>query len=216
MRWAYWRTHGRDASSSRTSTRAARTLDGRGRLQVGGCDVLELAAEFGTPAYVVDEDDLRSRAREFREAFAALHDDVELVFATKAFPCTAVLRLFAEEGFGCDVASGGELALALKAGVDARRGSTCTATPRATTEIQQALDAGIGDIVVDNFDDLDKLERLVPDGRDPSPCSCASRPTSPATPTRRSRPARPTRSSASASTRRAWRSTASRRTTGSR
>jgi diaminopimelate decarboxylase len=103
-------------------------LDGRGRLQIGGCDVLELAETYGTPAYLVAEDDLRQRAREFKDAFSALHDDVSLVFATKAFPCTAVLRLFAEEGYGCDVASGGELALALRAGMDPRR-STCTATP---------------------------------------------------------------------------------------
>src|SRR3712207_7481803 len=71
-------------------------LDEEGRLHVGGCDVLEVAAEHGTPAYVVAEDDLRHRARQFKDAFDALHDRVELVFATKAFPCTAVLRLFAD------------------------------------------------------------------------------------------------------------------------
>ena len=82
-----------------------------GRLSVGGCDAVELAREFGTPAYVVAEDDLRERAREFKAAFEQLHPGPsQLVFATKAFPCTAVLRLFAEEGLGCDVASGGELA----------------------------------------------------------------------------------------------------------
>jgi diaminopimelate decarboxylase len=140
------------------------SLDGRGRLQVGGCDVLELAAVFGTPAYLVDEDDLRARAREFKGAFAALHDDVELVFATKAFPATAVLRLFAEEGFGCDVASGGELALALKAGVPPER-IHLHGNAKSPEELRQALDAGIGDVVVDNFDDLDKLDRLVPEGR---------------------------------------------------
>jgi diaminopimelate decarboxylase len=141
-------------------------LDGEGRLHVGGCDVLDLAEEFGTPAYVVAEDDLRGRARALREAFGALHDDVQLVFATKAFPCTAVLRLFAEEGYGCDVASGGELALALKAGLDPAR-IHLHGNAKSEDELREALDAGIGDVVLDNFDDLDKLERLV--SGDPQP-----------------------------------------------
>jgi diaminopimelate decarboxylase len=139
-------------------------LDGRGRLQIAGCDVLEMAAVFGTPAYLVDEDDLRARAREFKAAFEGLHDDVQLVFATKAFPCTAVLRLFAEEGLGCDVASGGELALALKAGVPPEK-IHLHGNAKSEEEIRYALDARIGDIVVDNFDDLDKLDRLVPADR---------------------------------------------------
>ena len=139
-------------------------LDARGRLQVGGCDVLELAAVFGTPAYLVDEDDLRERAREFKSAFEALHDDVQLVFASKAFPCTAVLRLFAEEGLGCDVATGGELALALKAGVPPEK-IHMHGNAKSAAEIRQAIEADIGDIVIDNFDDLDKLDRLVPQDR---------------------------------------------------
>jgi diaminopimelate decarboxylase len=135
-------------------------LDERGRLHVGGCDAIELAREFGTPAYVVAEDDLRARARQFKEGFGALHDRVELVFATKAFPCTAVLRLFAEEGYGCDVASGGELALALRAGVDPAR-IHLHGNAKSDGEIAEALAAGIGDVVIDNFDDIEKLERLV-------------------------------------------------------
>ena len=78
-----------------------------GRLEVGGCDVVELAREFGTPAYIVSEDDMRARARGLQSAFAAESDDFELIFASKAFPCSAVCALFAEEGFGCDVASAG-------------------------------------------------------------------------------------------------------------
>src|SRR3712207_5793332 len=135
-------------------------LDGRGRLHVGGCDVLELAEEFGTPAYIVAEEDLRLRARWLKEAFAGLHDDVQLVFAAKAFPATAVLRLFAEEGYGCDVASGGELALALRAGVPPER-IHLHGNAKSTGELREAIDAGIGDVVIDNFDDLDKLERLL-------------------------------------------------------
>ena len=93
------------------------TLNAARHIEVGGCDLVELAREFGTPAYVVAEDDLRARAREFREAFAAVAADVHLSLATKAFPCTAVLRVLAEEGIGADVASGGELQIALRAGV---------------------------------------------------------------------------------------------------
>ena len=134
-------------------------LDERGRLHVGGCDVIEVAKEHGTPAYIVAEEDLRRRARAFKQAFGALHDRVELVFATKAFPCTAVLRLFADEGFGCDVASGGELALALRAGVDPAR-IHLHGNAKSDAEIVEALAAGIGDVVIDNFDDIEKLERL--------------------------------------------------------
>ena len=86
-------------------------------LELGGCDTIELAREFGTPAYVVAEDDLRARARAFVQAGAdAGREDFQVVFASKAFPCTAVLSLFAGEGLWCDVASGGELYLALNAG----------------------------------------------------------------------------------------------------
>src|SRR5918911_846572 len=81
----------------------------QGRLEVGGCDVVELAREFGTPAYVVAEDDLRARARSFADALSARHRDYDVLFASKAFPCTAVYRTLAEEGLSCDVASGGEL-----------------------------------------------------------------------------------------------------------
>src|SRR5262245_13532744 len=80
-------------------------VNARGRLEIGGCDVVELAAEFGTPAYVVAEDDLRARARSFIEAVAARHRDYDVLFASKAFPCTAVYRVLAEEGLACDVAS---------------------------------------------------------------------------------------------------------------
>jgi len=139
-------------------------LDERGRLVVGGCDVIELAHEFGTPAYLVAEDDLRGRARDLAAAFAATGADVELVFAAKAFPATAVLRLFAEEGLGCDVASGGELALALAAGVAPER-IHLHGNAKSEAEFAQALAAGIGHIVVDNADDADKLERLGGDAR---------------------------------------------------
>jgi diaminopimelate decarboxylase len=97
-------------------------LNERGHLEVGGCDTIELAREFGTPAYVVAEEDLRVRAREFvRAARDAGHPEMGVVFASKAFPCTAVLALFAQEGLWCDVASAGELHLALAAGFEGAR-----------------------------------------------------------------------------------------------
>src|SRR5213078_2068576 len=84
-------------------------LNERGRLEVGGCDVVELAERFGTPAYVYAEDDMRARARSYLEAFAARTDDFEVIYGSKALPIMAVYKLMAEEGLSVDVASGGEL-----------------------------------------------------------------------------------------------------------
>src|SRR3954449_12154654 len=136
------------------------TLDADGVLQLGGCDARELAREFGTPAYIVAEDDLRTRARRFLAAFAQRTDDFEVHFASKSFPATAVLRVFAEEGLACDVASGGELHLALKAGFNPQR-IHLHGNAKSEVELRYALDAGIGDIVVDNLDELGALERLI-------------------------------------------------------
>ncbi len=135
-------------------------LDGRGRLQLGGCDALELAREFGTPAYVVDEDDLRARARAFVAAFAAHTDAFAIHFASKAFACTAVARVMAEEGIGCDVASGGELTMALKAGF-APEDIELHGSAKTEDELRLALDAGVGTIVIDNLDELGLLARLL-------------------------------------------------------
>src|SRR5881628_3122078 len=96
-------------------------LDEAGELEIGGCRARELAREFGTPCYVVAEDDLRARARAFLAAFRARTERFDVLFATKAFPCTAVMRVLREEGLGCDVASAGELHLALRAGFDPAR-----------------------------------------------------------------------------------------------
>ncbi|HEY1776997.1 MAG TPA: diaminopimelate decarboxylase [Solirubrobacteraceae bacterium] len=135
-------------------------LDDHGRLQIGGCDVLELAERFGTPAYVVSEEDLRTRARAFLDGFrAAGHEDFEVVFASKAFPATAVMALFAKEGLGCDVASAGELHLALRAGFDPAK-LVFHGNARDDAEFVAALDARVGYIVVDSGDDIDRLERL--------------------------------------------------------
>jgi diaminopimelate decarboxylase len=135
-------------------------VNARGRLEVGGCDTLELAREFGTPAYVVAEDDLRARARAYSGAFrAAGHDDFQVTFAAKAFPCTAVMALFAAEGLGCDVASEGELHLALRAGFDPGK-LVFHGNARSDSELGRAVSAAVGLIVIDNFDDIDRLERI--------------------------------------------------------
>jgi diaminopimelate decarboxylase len=131
-------------------------LNEQGRLEVGGCDVVELAREFGTPAYVYAEDDMRSRARAYVEAFGARADKFEVIYASKAFPCTAAYRLFAEEGLSVDVASGGELHLALAGGVDPER-IHMHGNNKTPAELDYALEAGVGHIVVDSFDEIERL-----------------------------------------------------------
>jgi diaminopimelate decarboxylase len=139
-------------------------LNEHGRLEVGGCDAIELAREFGTPAYVVAEDDLRSRARAFVQAGrAAGHSDFHVVFASKAFPCTAVLELFAREGLWCDVASGGELYLALNAGFQPER-IVLHGNAKSDAELRMALRHRVGLVVLDNFDEIERLERLLAEG----------------------------------------------------
>jgi diaminopimelate decarboxylase len=133
----------------------------RGRVEVGGCDTLELAREFGTPAYIVAEDDLRARARAFLAAGRDAGDgEFDVVFASKAFPCTAVLELFAQEGLLCDVASGGELELALRAGFSPAR-LVLHGNAKSEQELRAALERDVGLIVIDNFDEIDRLQRLV-------------------------------------------------------
>jgi diaminopimelate decarboxylase len=138
-------------------------LNERGRLEIGGCDTIELAREFGTPAYVVAEDDLRSRARAFMQAgHDAGHRDFHVVFASKAFPCTAALELFAQEGLWCDVASGGELYLALGAGFPPDR-IVVHGNAKSEAELRMALRNRVGLIVLDNFDEIERLEQLAPE-----------------------------------------------------
>jgi diaminopimelate decarboxylase len=139
-------------------------LNELGHLEVGGCDTLELAREFGTPAYVVAEDDLRTRARAFvRAGRDAGHEDFHVVFASKAFPCSAVLALFASEGLWCDVASGGELHVALAAGFAPER-IVVHGNAKSETELRMALRHRVGLIVIDNFDEIERLEALVAEG----------------------------------------------------
>jgi diaminopimelate decarboxylase len=134
-------------------------VNDRGRLEIGGCDAVELVREFGSPAYIVAEDDLRARARGFADALSSRHADGGVLFGSKAFPCTAVYRVFVEEGLGCDVASGGELHLALQAGFDPAA-IYLHGNAKSELELGEALGAGVGHVVLDSFDDLERLERL--------------------------------------------------------
>ncbi|HEV3093966.1 MAG TPA: diaminopimelate decarboxylase [Solirubrobacteraceae bacterium] len=136
-------------------------LNERGHIEIGGCDTVELARDFGTPAYVVAEDDLRARARACVQAGRdAGWEDFQVVFASKAFPCTAVLSLFAQEGLWCDVASGGELHLALNAGLPAER-ILLHGNAKSEQELEAALAAGVGLIAIDNFDEIERLQSIL-------------------------------------------------------
>jgi diaminopimelate decarboxylase len=139
---------------------AGSRVNERGRLEIGGCDVVELAAEFGTPAYVYAEDEMRRRARAYRAAFESRGADYEVLFASKAFPCTAAYRLFAEEGLSVDVASGGELHTALRAGFDPAR-IHMHGNNKSDEEILLAARAGVGHLILDSFDEIDRCERLL-------------------------------------------------------
>jgi diaminopimelate decarboxylase len=135
-----------------------------GVLEVGGVDLRDLAREHGTPAYVLDEVDLRRRAAAFRDAFAGY----DVFYAGKAFLCTTVARWVVEEGLHLDVCSGGELAVALRAEVPpARIGFHGNNKSRA--ELARALDAGVGRIIVDSFEEIARIAELASERRTVAP-----------------------------------------------
>jgi diaminopimelate decarboxylase len=141
---------------------ATAARDGAGRLTIGGCALADIALQFGTPAFVVDEDGLRARAREYLDEFGSRHPRTDVHFASKALPCAPVTRILAEEGLGCDVASAGELAIALAAGFDPEH-ILLHGNAKSDRDIGDALEAGIGAIVIDGPDDVDRLERFAPE-----------------------------------------------------
>jgi diaminopimelate decarboxylase len=140
------------------------SLADNGVLVVGGCRADDLAAEYGTPVMVVSEDALRERAREYTDELAAHWPASRVVFASKAFPCTAVQRVMVEEGLGLDVAGGGEIITALRAGVDPAL-LVLHGNAKTDEEIRLAVESSVGLVVVDNADDVDRLETIVPAGR---------------------------------------------------
>ena len=131
-----------------------------GSLTIGGCSVVDLAAEFGTPLFIYDEDHLRSRAREAVEAFGP-----GVAYASKAFLCKAMAQLVHEEGMDIDVSTAGELHVALDAGIPAHD-LILHGNNKSLTELTMAIDAGVQRIIVDSFDEMDRLD-LLHDGGDP-------------------------------------------------
>ena len=135
------------------------TRDAEGRLTVGGLDVVSIAREFGTAAYVLDEEDFRARARAFRDEFAEPFADlggVDVYYAGKAFLCTEVARWVADEGLCLDVCSGGELAVAQRVGFPAQR-IGLHGNNKSVAEIRQALEYGVGRLVVDSFEEIERV-----------------------------------------------------------
>ena len=130
-----------------------------GELVIGGVGVAGLAERFGTPAYIVDEAGLRNQARRLRDGLAARHPSSEVVFASKSFPCLAAYQLMKAQGLAIDVAGAGELVMALAANVPPER-LYLHGNAKTTAELTMALQAGVGTIVVDNFDDIDRLDQL--------------------------------------------------------
>ncbi len=130
-----------------------------GVLTIGGADVRELAERFGTPLYVCDEQDVRSRCRDYTDAFGP---DDRVCYAAKAFCCRAMLRWVSSEGLGVDVCTGGELEVALSAGVPPRQ-ITMHGNNKAQGELARAVGAGIGHVVADSFEEIARLAFLAED-----------------------------------------------------
>jgi diaminopimelate decarboxylase len=135
-------------------------VNGRGHLELGGCDATELAAAYGTPLYVLDEGAIRERCRAYRAAFESRYPTAHVEYAAKAFLCLAMARLVEEEGLYLDVASAGELYTALRAGFPPAR-IVVHGNNKSPAELQLALQAGAGRIVVDNLDEIELLAALV-------------------------------------------------------
>ena len=136
---------------------AAATPDGH--LTLGGCDAIDLAKEFGTPLYVFDEEELRQSCRAFREAFASRYEDSAVAYAAKAYLGRWLAALVAEEGLGLDIVSGGELAVARSAGFPMER-ALFHGNNKSAQELREAVEAGVGRIVIDNFHELSLLDGI--------------------------------------------------------
>src|SRR6266568_3670613 len=134
--------------------RSARRVDGI--LNLGGIDVRDLAGQHGTPVFVLDEEDFRGRCRDFVQAFG---DQAAVFYAAKAFCCRGVLRWAAEEGLGVDVCTGGELEIALAAGVDPAM-ITMHGSNKLLAELERAVATGVGHVVADSFEEIARLAYL--------------------------------------------------------
>ena len=138
------------------------TINDNGSLEIGGCNLMDLADEYGTSLYVLDEETLRNRCRSFVQAFQSRYDDTQVVYASKAYINPALARLFEEEGLGLDVVSGGELAIAQSVDFPLER-VYFHGNNKSPQELAQAVEANIGRIVVDSFHELEVLDRIAGD-----------------------------------------------------
>jgi diaminopimelate decarboxylase len=134
-------------------------VNAKGHLEIGGCDTVELAREFGTPLYIMDEEAIRRNCREYRAAFESRYPKNDISFASKAFLNTAICRVMEEEGVGLDVASAGELYTAIKAGFPMDR-VLFHGNYKSQEELEMALEYGVGHVVVDNRFELRQLATL--------------------------------------------------------
>jgi diaminopimelate decarboxylase len=128
-------------------------------LYLGGCSLTQVATEFGTPAFVFDEQALRNRARAFADGLSSRHERSRVCFATKSFPSASMISILAGEGLGFDVVGEGELRIALAGGADPAK-IVMHGNAKSDADIRAAIEAGIGYIVVDGFDDIDRIARL--------------------------------------------------------
>jgi len=134
-------------------------INGSGHLEIGGCDVIDLAREFGTPLYVMDEATLRDRCRQYLKSFRTHYPNSEIIFASKALCTVGISKIIASEGLGFDVASGGELYTVLEAGADPKK-IYFHGNNKSPREIKEGLEAEIGRFVVDNEQELEHLDRI--------------------------------------------------------
>ncbi|GAB4251084.1 MAG: diaminopimelate decarboxylase [Thermoleophilia bacterium] len=136
------------------------THNAAGHLEIDGCDVVDLVAEYGTPLMIYEEKTIRDQCRRFLAAFRARTDDFEVIYASKAFCTLAVCQLVQEEGLSIDVSSGGEYHTALKAGFPTER-MFYHGNNKTHQELEYALEHGVGFVVVDSFSELATLEEMV-------------------------------------------------------
>ena len=135
-------------------------VNGQGHLEIGGCDATRLAAEFGTPLYVMDEAAIRANCRAYRAAFESRYPKNKIYYASKAFLTLAMARIVMEEGLNMDVASMGELFVALEAGFPPER-LALHGNNKSREELEMALDAGVKHLIIDNFYEITLLNTLL-------------------------------------------------------
>ena len=134
-------------------------IDAQGQLVLGGCQATDLAEEYGTPVYILDEDTLRGRCRSFIGEFRKLYPATHVSYASKAYINPALAKLFQEEGMGFDVVSGGELATLIAAGIPMNE-VYFHGNNKTPQELSEALENSIGWVVVDSFHELELLDQL--------------------------------------------------------